>query len=419
MDLEGSTNKKDSSRGGMLRSKSTPTVGNNQPPSRGLKIIKKPPNYPVRNQVLYKFGDENYTVGVVTMQGKREDMEDEHDVRLKLGNRPQLGFFGIYDGHSGSLAAEWASKNLAPNFLEKLEIFDQESISNAMLEADKAFLESGIDIMNGTTAVFAISELLQDGWKIIVGNLGDSRCIVGNYSNAEFYCMTTDHKPTDPGETERVMAAGGIVALKRVDGILAVSRSIGDGTYKCTPDLPPEKQKVIPIPDVTERTLTDDNFVFICCDGIFETFTNQQALEFIHERSKTSDDICEVLSELLFAVLEKGSKDNMSAMIIRKKNGVSHNKEPEFIAGEFFPSGTDVYMESYTSNCLRYGVKVEDAKRMWAEKKAIIEKKKVEGLSLQVLREKYMGTDGVVSGALQSVFFGQAGCKQQRKANKK
>lgn len=89
-------------------------------------------------------------------------MEDEHDVRLKLGSRKNLAFFGIFDGHSGSLAAEWAAKNLAPNYLEKLEKFDQESISKAMLEADKGFLESGIDVINGTTAVFCITELLKE-----------------------------------------------------------------------------------------------------------------------------------------------------------------------------------------------------------------------------------------------------------------
>jgi hypothetical protein len=37
---------------------------------------------------------------------------------------------------------------------------------------------------------------------------------VGNYSNAEFTCMTTDHKPTDAIETQRVSEAGGFVALK-------------------------------------------------------------------------------------------------------------------------------------------------------------------------------------------------------------
>lgn len=55
----------------MLRSKSTPVVGPGQCARPGMRKTAKPPNYPVRNQVFYKFGDENYTVGVVTMQGKR------------------------------------------------------------------------------------------------------------------------------------------------------------------------------------------------------------------------------------------------------------------------------------------------------------------------------------------------------------
>jgi hypothetical protein len=53
----------------LQRSKSTPTKLDGGP--RTLQKKSKPPNYPIKNQAFYKFGDENYTVGVVTMQGKR------------------------------------------------------------------------------------------------------------------------------------------------------------------------------------------------------------------------------------------------------------------------------------------------------------------------------------------------------------
>ena len=42
----------------------------------------------------------------------------------------------------------------------------------------------------------------------------------------------------------RVEAAGGFVQWNRVDGDLAVSRALGDFTYKNRPDLPAEEQKV-------------------------------------------------------------------------------------------------------------------------------------------------------------------------------
>jgi len=218
---------------------------------RGLTKQPKPPNYPIKNKMFYRLGDENFTVSVVTMQGKRETMEDDHAVKLDL--KKGKSFFGIFDGHSGSAAAHWCAKNLY-TYVENIDNLNQDKITTAMLQADEDFLHSGVDITNGTTAVFAITEILNDGWKVIVSNLGDSRCILGNYSNDIARCITTDHKPTDEGESKRVVEAGGFVAQKRVDGVLAVSRSIGDGTYKNITHLPPEKQKSYPYPRCNRNT---------------------------------------------------------------------------------------------------------------------------------------------------------------------
>ena len=44
--------------------------------------------------------------------------------------------------------------------------------------------------------------------------------------------MSYDHKPDNEGELARVKSAGGFVEDGRVQGIIAVSRAIGDWEYK-------------------------------------------------------------------------------------------------------------------------------------------------------------------------------------------
>ena len=44
--------------------------------------------------------------------------------------------------------------------------------------------------------------------------------------------LSHDHKPDDQGEMARIRAAGGFVDDGRVQGIIAVSRAIGDWEYK-------------------------------------------------------------------------------------------------------------------------------------------------------------------------------------------
>jgi serine/threonine protein phosphatase PrpC len=48
--------------------------------------------------------------------------------------------------------------------------------------------------------------------------------------------------------------------------------------------------------------------MFICCDGIFESFTSEQAIEFIHNKMKETDDLAQILGDLLTAVIDKGSQ---------------------------------------------------------------------------------------------------------------
>lgn len=71
--------------------------------------------------------------------------------------------------------------------------------------------------------------LLTDS-KIICANAGDSRAIL--CEKGQTIELSKDHKPTSPEEKKRVVNAGGEVELGRVNGILSLSRAIGDFEYK-------------------------------------------------------------------------------------------------------------------------------------------------------------------------------------------
>ena len=66
---------------------------------------------------------------------------------------------------------------------------------------------------------------------IYCANAGDSRAVLATKSG-KCIELSYDHKPENPGELARVKAGGGFVEDGRVQGVIAVSRAIGDWEYK-------------------------------------------------------------------------------------------------------------------------------------------------------------------------------------------
>jgi serine/threonine protein phosphatase PrpC len=170
---------------------------------------------------------------------------------------------------------------------------------------------------SGTTACVV---LLTPEW-VVCANAGDSRAVISRLGN-KAVPLSYDHKPDDVEEQRRIRAAGGYVAGGRVEGDLAVSRGLGDFRFKNLdvvmagvvptqadngssenendrPMFTPGDQKVSPIPDiiVQNRNPSQDEFVIVACDGIWDVQTNYEAVKMVAEIFEEGESDLGLLTE--------------------------------------------------------------------------------------------------------------------------
>ncbi|KAF8025637.1 hypothetical protein BT93_F2471 [Corymbia citriodora subsp. variegata] len=205
------------------------------------------------------------------------------------------------------------------------------AIIRAYERADDAFKEGTRTSKNaGSTAVVVVLSACQ----IIVGNCGDSRAVLcrGN----EAVPLTVDHKPNREDELKRITEAGGKVLCtdcERVEGILSMSRAIGDRFLK---------PWVIPVPEVTFMTRSeDDDFLILASDGVWNVMSNEEAVAFARVARRRlqklttmgHDRLAKAIANgLLGRAINKGSADNISVIYIdlsRPKRRKKPRKEPE------------------------------------------------------------------------------------------
>lgn len=298
------------------------------------------------------------------MQGWRVSMEDAHMVCKAIpvqGQGPLKGhaLFGVMDGHGGAFTSAFASENFIRTIsgqddLKKYSALSQDDQSDVpgiellrralskTFEAldteirkkqnlrNDAFLlmtqqaEKGKAAHNpnirfersGSTCVV----VLVSPSHIICANAGDSRAILRR--GGKTLPLSFDHKPSNVPELERVNAAGGFVKGKRVDGDLAVSRGLGDFSYKSNETKPVEQQKVIPEPEILvyPRKHDLDEFLVLACDGVWDVATNEQCSDFVQELiGEGESDMGLICEEAMDMCLEKNSRDNMTIAMVSFK----------------------------------------------------------------------------------------------------
>ncbi|XP_062217767.1 probable protein phosphatase 2C 20 [Phragmites australis] len=186
--------------------------------------------------------------------------------------------------------------------------------------------------LTGSTACVAVIR----GDQIIVGNVGDSRCVVSR--NGQAIALSTDHKPLNRDEKLRIQKAGGRVirdtrlvlvrgrlstqrsGIPRVQGMLAMSRAIGDFEFKQNTALTPAEQMVTCTPDLINFEITEDTeFLVIASDGIWDCMTNQGVVDFVRENLRSGMTDLRVICERL---VDRGlpSADNATAILVQFKN---------------------------------------------------------------------------------------------------
>lgn len=155
----------------------------------------------------------------------------------------------------------------------------------------------------------------------------DSTQCVLEHSRNYVYFGTKDHKPVDKDEQERIENAGGIVLIQRINGALAVSRALGDFDYKRVESLPAKDQMVSPMPVVTcfdraePSTSLRDSYIVIACDGIFDAITNENLEKYITWKLSNGEHPERISKDCLDLCLQLGSRDNMTIIILKFKNG--------------------------------------------------------------------------------------------------
>jgi len=289
------------------------------------KIIKKKYSPEIQNKLIQKYHKilKNYNklnkytkerllqtqISIDSNIGHfRTHNEDFHIAELLNitihGIPHNLLLFGIADGHGGNQCSKYISSNFSIVFQKKLrKIRNIElSLTQTIEEINKSF--SAINEPSGSCLNINVLyiDLFREKYVLTTANVGDSRTIF--IENNEVFSITKDHKPNT--DQEHIIKNGGKIINNRLQGRLAVSRSLGD--------LYLQHSGLTATPDIYTTILSPSSknpiSIITSCDGIWDVIFPKEIPDLI----KSSNFPAKSINQY---ALIKGSTDNVTTILIK------------------------------------------------------------------------------------------------------
>ena len=196
----------------------------------------------------------------------------------------------------GLMQHEWAMESKKPAGDRRNEA---EILRDAYMAVDARIGSSRVEA--GTCAV----QFYLIGSRFLAANVGDSRVIIG--TSGGVITLTEDHKPGLDTERSRIESLGGRViqlGVPRVEGVLAISRALGDYCLK---------PSVIAEPRISEGALGRENdYALLACDGVWDVLTAEETMAAV----RREEDVQKAAEAVTRLALDRGSSDNITVIVL-------------------------------------------------------------------------------------------------------
>lgn len=278
-------------------------------------------------------------VCVRTEQNMRSAMEDTHVVgaALKLGT-----LYGVFDGHNGVDVAKALVRDIpmafsrVPRTLVKQQDWKRVRLALAQefKQLDLTYARVATQVYPGSTACI-VWRVAPDA--VLSVHVGDSRAVFIDPDTFAIVHATTDHKPSDCAEQQRIFRAGGSVNafghdVMRVNGYLATSRAFGDADpdarlkHNALGELDPLEAPVSVVPSLAAVPVPPQGlFIVMASDGLFDVVHNEQVSSVLQQAMPSRKEVnhqrmCFVADRLVSLALP-GTQDNITVVCLYVPGG--------------------------------------------------------------------------------------------------
>lgn len=234
----------------------------------------------------------------------RSEMQDVTVVEPSFGPDGSRSLVAVFDGHGGADGSKLASDFVVQAVGNEIGRRDPREIFEDAFTASDMVFEGDSVMFQGTTALVVVLERLGDVKLLHLANVGDSRALLAS-TTSDPMIIHPLHTPDNAVEVERITTSGGFVARGKVNGMVSVTRSLGNL---------PMKEIVLSDPFVTTITLTGtETWLVLACDGVYDVMSPESVVAACSRAASAQQAAEAVVKE----AIDLGSTDNVSVITVK------------------------------------------------------------------------------------------------------